>query len=402
MPGLSGETWLVVSTLTMLANVVMLGLMHRDLPRTLRQATLTWQAGTLLLAGGCAVFAVQERLPVAATATVANVLILLGMTGYWQALRRFYGYRTSAWILLPVIGGTFGILVYATLVPDAYARILVASAARLVIAASCIWMLRREARTDSAPTRAAMTIAFVVLMAFVVARAVLLGSLDLPPTFLPVANAHLLNQTAMAIGVTMPLLASTAFVLMCSGRVRRQWEEAASTDFLTGLANRRTLTDAGVRRFPGTRGDTGGALAMIDVDDFKMVNDAHGHEVGDAVLKHIARRLAAVTRGGEILGRFGGEEFVVLLDDITHDDEATAAAERLRLSVQDHPFTDATRQRVTATVSIGVAVAGAGEDFASLVRRADRALYVAKGLGRNRVEVACDAPMESVAEAVAS
>lgn len=391
MPGLDAETPLVVSTLMMLASGAILGVLHRDLPQSLRPAAVSWQAATLCLVAGCMTFAAQQHLPVAVTTTVGNGLILLGLTAYWHSLRQFYGYPPQGWILLPAVAGTLGVFVFAQVVPDAFARVLVASLARIAIAAKCAWILKAQARTDTALSRRALLVIFVGLMAFVLVRVLYLSTLAMEPDFLMLENSSTMSQATTTIGVTLPIVATTVFVLMCSERTRRQWERAASTDYLTGLANRRTLTAAGVARFAARNPGPGGALAMIDVDDFKAINDAHGHEVGDAVLKHVATRLSAVTRDDEMLGRFGGEEFVVLLGGIAQQQQATASAERMRLEVQKHPFVDGTR-RVDVTVSIGVAVAcSEDEDFESLLRRADRALYAAKAGGRNRVEVACHA-----------
>lgn len=392
MPGPDAETPLVVSTLMMLASGAILGVLHRDLPQSLRPAAVSWQVATLCLVAGCMTFAAQQHLPVVVTTTVGNGLILLGLTAYWHSLRQFYGYPSTGWILLPAVAGTLGVFVFAQVVPDAFARVLVASLARIAIAANCAWILKAQARTDTALSRRALLVTFVGLMAFVLVRVLYLSTLAMEPDFLMLENISTMSQATTTIGVTLPIVATTVFVLMCSERTRRQWERAASTDYLTGLANRRTLTEAGVARFAARR-DSGpfGAIVMIDIDDFKAINDAHGHEVGDAVLKHVATRLSSVTRGDEMLGRFGGEEFVVLLGGITQQQQATASAERMRLEVQKDPFVDGTR-RVDVTVSVGVAVAGSEEeDFESLLRRADRALYAAKAGGRNRVKAACHA-----------
>jgi diguanylate cyclase (GGDEF)-like protein len=123
---------------------------------------------------------------------------------------------------------------------------------------------------------------------------------------------------------------------------------------------------------------------MFDVDHFKQVNDRHGHPVGDQVIVAVARRLAAATRKTDLLGRYGGEEFVILLPDTAHDG-ARILAERIRAGLADRPIdTDAGPLPVTA--SIGLAQWEPDDtEPGTLLARADEALYRAKQSGRNRV-----------------
>jgi diguanylate cyclase (GGDEF)-like protein len=120
-------------------------------------------------------------------------------------------------------------------------------------------------------------------------------------------------------------------------------------------------------------------LLMADVDRFKVINDGHGHAAGDAALRRIAGALVAGLRPGDLLARFGGEEFVALLGN-TSEQNAMKIAERLRRLVSA-PTADAP----VCTISIGVAAICAGETFEALVTRADEALFRAKEAGRNRV-----------------
>jgi diguanylate cyclase (GGDEF)-like protein len=123
---------------------------------------------------------------------------------------------------------------------------------------------------------------------------------------------------------------------------------------------------------------------MIDVDHFKDVNDIHGHQVGDQVLQRIAHVLRDVSRAGEMTGRYGGEEFIVVLPGST-DRDGIAAAERLRRAVDD------TSDEPHVTVSAGVACFPADAiDADGLLRAADLALYASKRAGRNRVTRAAD------------
>ncbi|HUT51552.1 MAG TPA: PleD family two-component system response regulator [Alphaproteobacteria bacterium] len=163
----------------------------------------------------------------------------------------------------------------------------------------------------------------------------------------------------------------------------------ALTDALTGLYNRRyfdTHFETQIRH----AGETGKPLAllMLDLDRFKAINDTHGHNVGDQVLRETARRLAGNLRTVDMVARFGGEEFAIVMPDTTPD-IAFSAAERLRARIGETPFTVAsdTAAEITVTTSIGVAVASRHPDTTDLLKRADYALYAAKRAGRNTVHL---------------
>lgn len=163
--------------------------------------------------------------------------------------------------------------------------------------------------------------------------------------------------------------------------------ELAITDQLTGLYNRRFLF--GQLAPLVQRAQCGGeavSVMAIDIDFFKRLNDAFGHDAGDSVLRDFAVRLGANTRPSDFACRLGGEEFVVIMPRTTGD-IACLAAERLRRSVAAAPFTaPGLAQSLDVTVSIGVACCDGGdESVESLLKRADEALYEAKRTGRNRV-----------------
>ncbi len=155
--------------------------------------------------------------------------------------------------------------------------------------------------------------------------------------------------------------------------------QQALTDDLTGLANRRHGAHELERAVAlAVRHGHKLALARVDVDHFKEINDSRGHQVGDEVLAEVARRLGRAVRGGDELARWGGDEFVAILPD-TDREGAARAAERLRASVAASPIAD-----LAVTVSVGWAH-WAGDTPDDLLARADRALYKAKDAGRDTV-----------------
>lgn len=160
-------------------------------------------------------------------------------------------------------------------------------------------------------------------------------------------------------------------------------ERFAFLDTLTELPNRRYLErtlDAKLEERNRYGWPCG--VMLIDVDHFKSVNDKHGHDIGDSVLRMVARTLQRAVRGSDLAGRWGGEEFLVIVSNATTDTTA-GVAERIRaLVAASHLSAPAS---ISVTVSVGAAVVNGGESAAQLVRRADEALYQAKQGGRNMV-----------------
>jgi len=164
-----------------------------------------------------------------------------------------------------------------------------------------------------------------------------------------------------------------------------QLKEIANTDFLTGLSNRRYFTFQSAREFRKAREtDAPLALLLLDIDDFKRINDTYGHDVGDRALKAFAMHLRQCSRRSDILGRYGGEEFCVLLP-YTQLDVAKQIAERIRGHFETTAI-DHKGSRISWTVSIGVAINSENvPSIETLIKHADIACYAAKQQGRNRV-----------------
>jgi diguanylate cyclase (GGDEF)-like protein len=175
----------------------------------------------------------------------------------------------------------------------------------------------------------------------------------------------------------------------------------SNTDELTGLANRRHFQEIVNREVAQARRyGTGFSLIIIDIDFFKLYNDTHGHLRGDAVLRKVAALLLQNTRGIDLVARFGGEEFVVLLPK-TGTEGARAAAEKLRQCVAAETFSGAERSQPGGrlTISLGVAeFPSNSRDIYELIDLADRALYQAKQKGRNRTVVWDDLLSQQLAE----
>jgi two-component system cell cycle response regulator len=175
-------------------------------------------------------------------------------------------------------------------------------------------------------------------------------------------------------------------------RLRENYRRSISlalTDALTGLYNRRyfdTHFETQIRHVAESGKSL--ALLMLDLDRFKTINDTHGHNVGDEVLRETARRLADNLRTVDMVARFGGEEFAIVMPDTTPE-IALSAAERLRARIGETPFQVSSDRatEITVTTSIGLAVASRHPDATDLLKRADYALYAAKRAGRDTVHL---------------
>ena len=169
-------------------------------------------------------------------------------------------------------------------------------------------------------------------------------------------------------------------------RAREEFRFQATHDVLTGIWNRRALLDLLQRELErASRNHSSTALLMLDLDHFKEVNDKYGHLAGDAVLREVARRVMQVIRSYDFVGRYGGEEFLVVLPacDRIH---AFQSAERIRSAVAAAPIS-VNNLAISVTTSIGVTAVAAEVCEKQLLAVADAALYQAKSAGRNRAAV---------------
>ncbi|RZU53828.1 diguanylate cyclase (GGDEF)-like protein [Krasilnikovia cinnamomea] len=189
------------------------------------------------------------------------------------------------------------------------------------------------------------------------------------------------DDTARNVAATLTGQGMTAYH---NAQLFTRVQELATTDELTGVHNRRHFFSLATALFGAARrGGHGLSAAMLDIDNFKKINDTYGHGVGDDVIREVAHRIAAALRESDILGRYGGEEFAVVLPDCADID--IAPLERIRSAVAAEPVL--TRDGpVTVTISIGLAALNVHDDgLDQLLARADHALYEAKTGGRNKV-----------------
>lgn len=196
---------------------------------------------------------------------------------------------------------------------------------------------------------------------------------------------------SMLVPVPMTLVCGgvSCYLLIALEQARQRAHEMAMQDPLTGLCNRRRFVVAARRELElAARHQQPLAVMLLDVDHFKLINDVHGHQVGDRVLVEVSRRCELALRATDVLARWGGEEFIVLLPN-TPVEQAQQLAERMRQTISATGQVQLRDRSVRATVSVGAAGTAAGESRSldELVSLADAELYKAKSGGRDRVSI---------------
>ena len=192
------------------------------------------------------------------------------------------------------------------------------------------------------------------------------------------------GNVAIGLCMTLVILLIANFTI---GSYQKKLETMATTDKLTGLANRQIFDFLFTQTLKtNERQKSPLSMVLIDVDHFKQVNDTHGHAIGDKTLQEISTILQELVRGADVVFRWGGEEFLLLLSNCNRN-QAAQLAERTRNRIQKQTLSYG-KEKIQVTISLGVAEIYPRESSGDFIERADKALYRAKNAGRNRVEVA--------------
>ena len=345
-----------------------------------------WTISFALCATAAGFVVARDSLPGPLGIDIANALRLLAFGIAWQAARHFAGRKGNrALAVSPAI--LWLAASYLSLFgEDLRLRILVASPVVAIGAFAIARELWRASPRSPWIARLAailLTIhgaAFMARFAFVL---FMLGSEFEPGSSIagPFHPAAILEALVLAVALAFLLLSAA------KDEIGLRHREAALVDPLTGVLNRRGFEAEAERiLLRAARDGTSTALLVLDLDHFKAVNDTWGHPVGDLALRAVANTVAEELRGGDVLGRLGGEEFVIALAG-NRTDQAAVLAERVRRAVATLPIRGG-EASVDLTVSIGVAAHRGATSLDKLMAHADAALYRAKAAGRNRVELA--------------
>jgi len=343
-----------------------------------------WAGANVLAIVALLLFAGRGRIPDVLSIDAANLLFLCAPALMYAGFERHLGRRAPYRALAALVAAStlaLGIFHYGV---DAMAvRVALSSFFHGTVCAAMTWGLRPWAHRGRAryPIRFAFGAALTLAAAHAVRALLYASHHDAQVTLF---DASPVNLVCFALGtLALPGLTLGA-VMMANAGLIGQARHAAEHDHLTGAWSRRAFFGHAERAHADAL-RAGGSLSVLifDVDHFKAINDTHGHAVGDRVLADLVARTGAVLRA-DTCARLGGEEFAVLLPH-TDADAAVHLADDLRRTLERAAVDGAGGAAVRYTVSVGAASLADGESLASLLQRADAALYAAKRAGRNQV-----------------
>ncbi len=321
------------------------------------------------------------RLPDLFTTILADVLLLTGPGLFYVALGQFTGLIYSKAVVIGVITTVLAFLLYFTyLDSNAVMRMVTISLGSVTMIVILIYQLLRTRGTTLRFSADLMLISFIIYGIFQIGRTVSIALYPPPDAFsnTPVQSANYLLLFAISF------YWSTGFILMVSQRLRNDLMEVATIDVLTRIPNRRaTQVFLEKELSRAQRNESEFSVLLIDIDNFKQVNDRWGHLVGDHVLAKTANVFQSMIRKQDWVGRWGGEEFLVILPDSCDID---LLAERVRCEIANSKYSHGAAS-FGVTVSIGVTCANQTYTVDQILKRADDALYRAKKT-KNAISVA--------------
>lgn len=355
--------------------------------RDRRSTWLLWW-GFPLLAGGLAAFPMtspnwHEDFLAVGVGSAVRVAVIAAM---WQGARVFNGRRAIAsWVVVPPL--VWLALCFVPSFMDSMAmRVVLLSLVQGLFGLFAAYELWRG-RDEDLPSRRPAMVVFLSFSALMAVRIAGVNYMPFPMGALLPGDPAWLGGYSLALFFHATFL-GLLFIALTKERLELEQRNIALIDPLTGLLNRRALSaqmerDARLR----VHGPQATTILVLDLDHFKSVNDRYGHEVGDQVLAVFAAVAETHTRPIDQLYRLGGEEFCILLPD-TELRDALVVSERIRRAFATTAVETERGERVTATLSIGVAATRYAGGLESLLAAADSALYEAKARGRNRIVVA--------------
>lgn len=339
-----------------------------------------------LLANLCAAVGLMlrlfaEQLPIFLTTILSNILILTGTTMFYIALSQFTGFPYSKAFLTGIFVSVLSFLLYFTYRVDAIGnRVIVLSLGSIAIVFLLIHQLWRIQKTSLRFSANLMLASFLIYGLFLVLRT--LSILFAPP--LDTSNLSPVQSATYLFAFALSFFWSMGFILMVSQRLRNDLMEVATIDVLTRIPNRRaTQTFLEKELSRAQRDQSEFSVLLIDLDDFKQVNDRWGHAAGDHVLVKTAGIFQAMIRKHDWAGRWGGEEFLIILPGPC---DVQVLAERVRREIANSEFRHGAAS-FGITVSIGVACSTSSDQIDEIIKSADQALYTAK-LTKNTVSMA--------------
>ncbi|MBI1173960.1 MAG: diguanylate cyclase [Sideroxydans sp.] len=392
----------VLDNLTLLFSLALIsGLMAASLAVTARSGQhdglLLWAVALALESSGWSFVAMRSVMPAMLSVLLANIALVIAQAVKLSAVYEYRGLRWPRWqSLLPLLAML--LLLSQLQVEDFRGRIMYGSliyAAQMSMIVYALWSDQSSRGGRAWWLIYGSTLAILPILAARMTAAFISG-----PSFTPPLAAYAPSTVQLVVFVSMValnLLGGLGFILLVKERTDREIRQLAMTDDLTGIFNRRAFMDRANREILiAQRNRLPLALLMFDIDHFKRVNDMYGHAAGDTVLAEISKMIAQRLRVQDTFGRYGGEEFCILLP-ATGEEGAWVLAENLRQAVESRRLQIGAAS-ISVTISIGLSICNVQctncpRDFGNMLNDADRALYQGKSQGRNRTIVlplSCD------------
>lgn len=342
-----------------------------------------WGQAMLLLAAGLLGLALRGTIPDWISIAAANTVVVAALVLALRGLRRFLGSSPrdlAGWSLTAAL--FVYLLLFSEVWPSNVARTVAISVAIAVMAARAALLLRHRAPAECRLSCRFAEAVFWVSAAMAAARGM---SILIAPVDDVMSASDPSNAVTFLSYTTFIIVATLSMMWMEIESLQGELVRTARYDSLTGLYNRGTFLAEFEREVSrSARGGAAFSLAIFDLDQFKQINDRYGHPVGDRVLKAFADALPASIRKHDVVGRYGGEEFALLMPQ-TGKETAVRVAERVRRELEARGVA-VEGKRIEVTVSGGIASYGIdGQDWDALLTAADDALYEAKHAGRNRI-----------------
>lgn len=381
MLGIDPRSFVVITAAFGILCSFVLFALHSGFPRDIK-GLARWGRGCAFIAVAATLLSMRGAIPSVFSTFIPDLLILAGVGAIYGSLQEFTSVALQRKRVTALFVITALCLAWTTFIDNDYrGRVLVMSGALTILFGACACVII-QSREKSFPDQFTQYL-FIGTTGIMLARfitAIFEGeTVAFDKDFSLIRHIYLATFAFSTVGLSL------GFILMANRALHIKLEYLASRDHMTGAYRR----DAFMKRLEDeiVASDRLGrplALLMMDLDNFKAINDRHGHTVGDHVIMDFSGKLMHVMRRNDCVGRYGGEEFIALLPD-TERADAQAIAERVR---------DAAAQTIRAdipayTVSIGLAQLDPAINSApALIDAADKAMYVAKKAGKNRVEVA--------------
>ena len=351
----------------------------------LRDGMAYWAAGLACNTAVYVLFLLRGQVSDVLSIVLANVLVAGLYALFTEGVLQFQKRKPRRWLIWSPVLVTA--VLFAALISWQAARMVVGSVVFSAQATVIVVCLLQRRNTTVGVGQYFVVAGFLMMVAgFVFQLLVMLLRTD---EVRSIMTPHPAQTVVFLMSAISLVVVSLGLIVMTKERADERNHHLAMRDELTGLLNRRSLLESLAQQLSAAkRHGQPLALLMVDIDFFKRVNDTHGHLSGDKVLKTMASTVAQRTRVQDVLGRFGGEEFLVILPNTTVQG-ASQLAETLRESVAATPFQAVSGEPISITVSIGLCALSQLTDpqCDDLIGAADQALYRAKAAGRNRVDV---------------